>query len=224
MVTDWPNYSPRVGKELSGQLKTFIEHIQSVTLVRDLWLIHPKSGCLDSAEKKAESANFSAFRMYVVTFVTFDQSDEEVWSDQWKTWLVNSCENFDISDNWEYQFMRFIVTWQSRMTLQSIHDSCDDLAHFSQVLWCECVKYIIINIDMKKIWSHPVWLFWRQYCLEILLCIMFNIAMYYQANISWVAQLSILLSENWGWRWIISELHYYDTGILLPKIPQNGKR
>ena len=39
------------------------------------------------------------------------------------TWLVNSCENFDISDNWEHQFMPIIVIGQC-MTLDSIHNSC----------------------------------------------------------------------------------------------------
>ena len=44
-----------------------------------------------------------------------------------KTILAN-CDNWDTdanSDNWELEFMTIFVTWQLRVTLESIRNSCD---------------------------------------------------------------------------------------------------
>ena len=80
-----------------------------------------------------------------MTFETFDQRDEETWPDYQKdndkdkyndndndkhkhkendkdmTWLANFHEIVDSADSWAYEF----VTWHSRVTLDSIGNSCD---------------------------------------------------------------------------------------------------
>ena len=84
-----------------------------------------------------------------MTFETFDQSDEETWPDQKKDKdkykekdnhkanpsrkhlqraPLETCDLWDtdyISDNWELDFLTIFVTWQSRVTLDSIRISCD---------------------------------------------------------------------------------------------------
>ena len=45
----------------------------------------------------------------------------DIWS-EW--WYLNLCELVDISDSWELGFMTFIVSWQLRVTLGSICNSC----------------------------------------------------------------------------------------------------
>ena len=53
----------------------------------------------------------------------------------WKVWqflttltILKTCDFWDTdynSDNWEPEFMTFFVTWQSRVTLDSIRNSCN---------------------------------------------------------------------------------------------------
>ena len=74
-----------------------------------------------------------------MTFETFNQSDGGTWPDQqkdnekdkgkdkenYKDNLV-TCDIWDTdynSDNWEPEFMTTFVTWQSRVTLDSIRNS-----------------------------------------------------------------------------------------------------
>ena len=85
------------------------------------------------------------------TFETFDQSDEGTWPNQKKAnekdkykdkdmtktitfrehlqrAIPVTCDIWDtdyISDNWEIEFMTIFVTWQLRVTLDSIRNSCD---------------------------------------------------------------------------------------------------
>ena len=89
----------------------------------------------------------------LVTFETFDQSDEKTWPDQkiptylhtypltyLPTYLctsireqpigaiIGTCDIWDTdynTDNWEPGFMTIIVTWQLIVTLDSIRNSCD---------------------------------------------------------------------------------------------------
>ena len=51
--------------------------------------------------------------------------DKDIDHDKRMTWLVYLCEIVDISDSWEPEFMTIIVTWQLRVTLDSIRNSCD---------------------------------------------------------------------------------------------------
>ena len=75
-----------------------------------------------------------------MTIETFDQSDEDTWPgqknndkdnnkykdhDKDMTWLVSLCEIVDNTDSWEPEFMTIIVTWQLKVTLDSIHNSCN---------------------------------------------------------------------------------------------------
>ena len=86
----------------------------------------------------------------LVFFETFDQSDEDTWPDQKKETMTKTntktmiktktfkehiqrailvtCDIWDtdyISDNWEPEFVTIVVTWQLRVTLDSIRNSCD---------------------------------------------------------------------------------------------------
>ena len=84
-----------------------------------------------------------------MTVETFDQRDEATWRWQWQiqrqrqwqrqiNWehlqraILVTCDIWDtdyISDNWEPEFMTIFVTWQSRVTLDSIRNSCDVFVH-----------------------------------------------------------------------------------------------
>ena len=92
-------------------------------------------------------------RLVSATFETIDRSDEETWPDQkerqlqWqiqrqRQWqrqihlestfkeILETCEIWDTDynfDNWEPGFMTICVTWQLRVTLDSIRNSCDVL-------------------------------------------------------------------------------------------------
>ena len=82
----------------------------------------------------------------LLTFGTFDQSDEETWPDQKRSTylhtyiptflstsirehpkgaIIGTCDIWDNTDNWEPGFMTIFVTWQLIMTLDSIRNSCD---------------------------------------------------------------------------------------------------
>ena len=81
----------------------------------------------------------------IVTFETFDQSDEKTRPDPkrptylrtysptylptlWHNTILQTCDNWDTdynSYNWEPKFMTIFVTWQLRVTLDSIRNSCD---------------------------------------------------------------------------------------------------
>ena len=52
------------------------------------------------------------------------------WATFWfLTFLKQSnCDIWDTDYNWETEFMTIFVTWQSRVTLDSIRNSCDVLA------------------------------------------------------------------------------------------------
>ena len=60
---------------------------------------------------------------------TCDLWDKDKYRDHVKhmTWLVNLCEIVDISYSWEPEFTPIIVTWQLRVTLDSICNYCDVL-------------------------------------------------------------------------------------------------
>ena len=80
-----------------------------------------------------------------MTFETFDQSDEETWpnqkkdndrdkyndkykdSDKEKLLTCDIWDTYYNYDNWEPEFMTIFVTWQLRVTLDSIRNSCDVL-------------------------------------------------------------------------------------------------
>ena len=77
----------------------------------------------------------------LVTFGTFDQSDEETWPDQKRSTylhtyisirehpkgaIIGTCDIWDTdynTDNWEPGFMTIFVTWQVIVTLDSIRNS-----------------------------------------------------------------------------------------------------
>ena len=98
----------------------------------------------------------------LVTFETFDPSDEETWPDQRKRqwqrqihWehlqraILVTCDIWDtdyISDNWELEFMTIFVTWQLRVTLDSIRNSCDVW------LWCGSGRWCCGVVVYKQLW------------------------------------------------------------------------
>ena len=52
--------------------------------------------------------------------------------------ILQTCDNWDTdynSYNWEPEFMTIFVTWQSRVTLDSICNSCDVLLCHLVLLW-----------------------------------------------------------------------------------------
>ena len=61
--------------------------------------------------------------VYLV-YDTFTQSDKKPWPDKQKD-NDNDKYIWDNSKNWESEFMTIIVTWQLRVTLDSIRNSCD---------------------------------------------------------------------------------------------------
>ena len=70
--------------------------------------------------ESVDSSIWQAIGCQRVTQETCDLWD--IWS-EW--WYLNLCELVDISDSWELGFMTFIVSWQLRVTLDSICNSCD---------------------------------------------------------------------------------------------------
>ena len=60
--------------------------------------------------------------------------------------ILQTCDNWDTdynSSNWEPEFMTIFVTWQSRVTLDSIRNSCD--VFFDTVkVWRTYVRWIYI--------------------------------------------------------------------------------
>ena len=79
----------------------------------------------------------------LVTFRTFDQSDEETWPDQKRSTylhtyisirehpkgaIIGTCDIWDTdynTNNWVPGFMKIFITWQLIVTLDSIRNSCD---------------------------------------------------------------------------------------------------
>ena len=55
--------------------------------------------------------------------MTWPKKDNNKYKDHDKH--MNLCEVVDISDSWEPEFTTVIVTWQLRVTLDSIRNSCD---------------------------------------------------------------------------------------------------
>ena len=60
----------------------------------------------------------------LVTFGTFDQSDEETWPDQKRSTYLPYETDYN-TDNWEPGLMTIFVAWQLIVTLDSIRNSCD---------------------------------------------------------------------------------------------------
>ena len=96
-----------------------------------------------------------------MTFETFNQSDGGTWPDQqkdnekdkgkdkdnYKDNLV-TCDIWDTdynSDNWEPEFMTTFVTWQSRVTLDSIRNSCDFFYYQSNIIAPRFGWEILVN-------------------------------------------------------------------------------
>ena len=73
----------------------------------------------------------------------------DIWSEWWgdMTWPKKSQETCEIwgtdynFDNWEPDFMTILVTWQLRVTLDSIRNSCD-------------VSHVILKIFRKWHYQH----------------------------------------------------------------------
>ena len=114
-----------------------------------------------------------------MTFETFDQSDEETWPDQQKDNDKDKYkdkdsdkdndkdntfrehlhrENLDtwdrwdtdyIPDNWEPEFMTIFVTWQLRVTRDSIRNSCDVYIYLGlMVVFLFC--FIVLQKALKE--------------------------------------------------------------------------
>ena len=64
------------------------------------------------------------------------------------TWLVNLCEIVDISESWYPEFMTIIVTWQLRVTLDSIRNSCDVFKPLAFA--CQVFPVILSKVHIKE--------------------------------------------------------------------------
>ena len=113
-----------------------------------------------------------------MTFDTFDQRDEATWQWQWQIQgqrqrqihgehlqraILVTCDIWDtdyISDNWELDFLTIFVTWQLRVTLDSIRNSCDV---YSMIITFHKTRgvHCIIQRDLVKNarrWTVPVYI------------------------------------------------------------------
>ena len=102
----------------------------------------------------------------------------------WDTWLpclpclpclpYLPCLPFDswgtdyYSDNWELEFMTFFVSWQLRVTLDSIHNSCDVWRRCIFVWHAECPSILPFerNEEIPIFWkilkrNKGIWIFWQ---------------------------------------------------------------
>ena len=72
--------------------------------------------------------HLSFAQLYIVQFLTIFDKSEIVKTMTMTMIILETCGLWDIdynSDNWELEFMTIFVTWQLRVTLDSIHNSCD---------------------------------------------------------------------------------------------------
>ena len=107
-----------------------------------------------------------------MTFETPDQSDEEKWPDQKKhsdkdkykdkdsdKAKLLTCDTWDTDynfENWEPEFMIIFVTWQLRVTLDSIRNSCDVLTQSFHSI----SKTGISNINLLVKSEMTSWIYW----------------------------------------------------------------
>ena len=75
--------------------------------------------------------------------------------------IIATCGLWDIdynSDNWETDFMTILVTWQLRVTLDSIHNSCNVFFSFEKPI---LLLFWILNFFSSPVSWCPV--FWCPY-------------------------------------------------------------
>ena len=72
--------------------------------------------------------HLSFAQLHIVQFLTIFDKSEIVKTMTMTMIILETCGLWDIdynSDNWELEFMTIFVTWQLRVTLDSICNSCD---------------------------------------------------------------------------------------------------
>ena len=82
----------------------------------EIWLSHEVTWLKDKDTlKHPQRATLDLWETFYRVMENYDLTNKKTMT---KTWLVNSCENVGISDNWEPQLVRIIVT------MDSIYNCC----------------------------------------------------------------------------------------------------
>ena len=99
----------------------------------------------------------------ILTFAKTILETSDIWDTDWN------------SDNWEPEFVTICVTWQLRVTLDSIRNSCDVctwyfLAMFTHFSWCislHCSDQCFLSLGSRSF--TPSDLIWWQIFVKLLI-------------------------------------------------------